>query len=45
MEQDILALKYAETVGNIFKAASIRMNDITACNMEMFARMTNVDLG
>lgn len=45
MEQDILALKYAETVGNMFKAASIHMDDIAACNIGLFVRITNVNLG
>ena len=38
MKQDILALKYAENVGNVLKAVAISMDDIAALNTKQLAK-------
>ncbi|WP_262499656.1 MULTISPECIES: hypothetical protein [Hoylesella] len=38
MDQDILALKYAENVGNVLKAVAISMDDIAALNTKQLAK-------
>ena len=45
MDQNILALKYAENVGNVLKAVAISMDDIAALNTEQLAKTTKVELG
>ncbi len=45
MKQDILALKYAENVGNVLKSVAISMDDIAALNTEQLAKTTKVELG
>lgn len=45
MGNDILALKYAEVVGNAFKAATIHLDEIAPYSLKPFIRITNTDLG
>lgn len=45
MDQNILALKYAESVGNVLKSVAISMDDIAALNTKQLAKTTKVELG
>lgn len=45
MNQNILALRHAESVGNVLKSVAISMDDIAALNAKQLAKTTKVELG